>query len=150
MFYFKVLGPLVVSAALLSGCGGGKQTSLPNTLAGPASAANLQRHVAPNTATPSVVGGVVLPDGGVRYGTGFKVGHVRAGFYVVAFDKGVFPTGCATMVVSPATGTSEHFIANARLKITCSNPKPEFYVSLINAKTGVDEDGEFDFVAVGV
>jgi hypothetical protein len=149
MFYFKPLGPLVASAALLSACGGGKPPSLPYTLTGPASAANL-RHVAPNAATPSVVGGVVLPDGSVKHGTGFKVGHVRAGLYVVAFDKDVFPTGCATMVVSPATGTSKHFIANARLKITCSNPKPEFYVSLINAATGEDEDGEFGFVAVGV
>src|SRR5579863_2337340 len=119
-------------------------------LIGPASAANFYRYAAPHIAAQPTVGGVVLPDGSIKYGTGFRADRTGLGTYVIRFDRGVFPTDCATVVVSPDTSGLKTFFSETHPRVSCPTADPQFYVSLINAKTGVGEDAEFDFVAVGV
>lgn len=119
-------------------------------LIGPASAANFYRYAAPQIAAQPTVGGVVLSDGNIKYGAGFRADRTGLGTYIVRFDRGVFPTDCATMVVNPDTSGLKTFFAETHPRVSCPTAEPQFYVSLINAKTGVSEDAEFDFVAVGV
>lgn len=119
-------------------------------LIGPASAANFYRYAAPSIAAQPSVGGVVLAEGDIKYGAGFRATRTGIGQYVVKFDRGVFPTDCATMVVATDTSGFKQFFAESHPRVSCPTAEPQFYVSLTNAKTGSPEDAEFDFVAVGV
>jgi len=115
-------------------------------LAGPASAGNYYRDLAPAASTP--VGGIVRANGTIERGRGFTVELEDSGYYRIVFDRGVFPTGCAAVVVS---GEVQGPVLASSVAVNCHNfAPPVVEVRLYDPRDGRLVEAKFQFVAVGV
>jgi hypothetical protein len=115
-------------------------------LAGPASAGSYFRDLAPAASTP--VGGIVHANGTVERGRGFAVELENSGYYKITFDKGVFPTGCAAVVVN---GEVQGPVLSSSVAVNCHNLAPlVVQVHLYDPRDDRMVEAKFQFVAVGV
>jgi hypothetical protein len=115
-------------------------------LAGPASAGSFYRDLAPAASTP--VAGIVQANGTIERGRGFAVELENSGYYRITFDKGVFPTGCAAVVVS---GEVPGPVVSSSVAVNCHNPAPRVVrVHLYDPRDDRLVEAKFQFVAVGV
>jgi hypothetical protein len=121
-------------------------TALAIALAGPASAGNYYRELAPAASTP--VGGIIRADGTIERGRGFAVDREEPGHYRITFDKGVFPTGCAAVVVN---GEVQGPVLSTAVAVNCHGiGAPIVQVRLYDPSNGDRVDASFQFIAIGV
>lgn len=119
-------------------------------LIGPASAGTLFR-MAPAAQSPKTLAGIISGNGGVHRGSGFTVDHPATGVYLVTFDQGLFPTGCASVVVESSPYMSDNLpVINDAFVSGCAAHKPVVHVYLVKAHDFSPIDLPFAFVAVGV
>jgi hypothetical protein len=115
-------------------------------LVGPASAGSYYRDLAPAASTP--VGGIVHANGTIERGRGFTVELKDFGNYKITFDKGVFPTGCAAVVVD---GEVQGPVLSSSVAVNCNSLAPPIVrVHLYDPRDGRMAEANFQFVAVGV
>ncbi|MFY9739967.1 MAG: hypothetical protein WAK11_13110 [Candidatus Cybelea sp.] len=115
-------------------------------LAGPASAGSYYRDLTPAVSTP--VGGIIRANGTIERGRGFAVDREEFGLYRITFNKGVFPTGCAAVVVNGEVSGS---VLSTAVDANCHTIGPPIVqVRLYDPSNGGRVDASFQFIAVGV
>jgi hypothetical protein len=115
-------------------------------LAAPVWAGSYYRGLGPAASTP--IGGIVRANGTIERGSGFTAELEENGSYRVTFDKGVFPTGCAAVVVN---GEAQGPVLSSSVAVNCHNfAPPVVRVHLYDPRDGRMVQAKFQFVAVGV
>jgi|SRR5579883_393949 len=110
------------------------------SLAGTASASYIVRGPLAS-ANPNVAAGLVLSDGHILRGTGFRARHDATGEYTITFDRGYLGSECAELIVTP----TKPALGSTRPNVC--QPSAIFTVSFEDT-SGAPVDEDFNFVAV--
>jgi hypothetical protein len=110
---------------------------------GPVSAETFYRFGAPAGTSVSVAG-LVADNGTIINGKGFSVRHLNTGHYLIEFDPGIFPSGCAAMAIEGY----EHVIASEVFMYPTDCRHTEWHVGIRDPKTHELMDANFQFIAV--
>jgi hypothetical protein len=110
---------------------------------GPVSAETFYRFGAPAASSVSVAG-LVAGDGTITNGRGFSVQHLNTGHYLIEFNHGVFPSGCAAMAIEGY----EHAVSSEVFMYPTDCRHTEWHVGIRNPRTHELMDDNFQFVAV--
>jgi hypothetical protein len=110
---------------------------------GPVSAETFYRFGTP-AATSVSVAGLVADDGAIINGKGFSVQHLNTGHYLIEFNHGIFPSGCAAMVIEGY----EYVIASEVFMYPTDCRHTEWHVGIRNPRTHELMDANFQFIAV--
>jgi hypothetical protein len=118
-------------------------------LVGSASARTFYRYMSPATSSQTIGVGMVGSTGKILRGAAFTVQHPEEGQYVITFNQGFFPTGCASMVANSWAYVSYKAVVAETFVSGCSS-NPVFHVFLRRSQDGIPMDRDFQFIAVGV